>query len=96
MNDVEHYYDLCSNEKERRNTAQRLDQLKSECNQMIKTSKESHDQIIVKRKIASLVLDGQKYRDAEVEATIEIENEKNHYTIEEIAQELLKYIYFFE
>jgi predicted ATP-dependent endonuclease of OLD family len=96
LNDAEHYHDLCSNEKERRNSAQRLEQLKTECNQMQKTSKEYHDQLVVKKKIASLVLDGIKFRDAEVDAAIEIENEKKFYTIEEIAMEMFSYIPVFE
>lgn len=96
LSDVEHFHDLCSNEKERRNSAQRLEQMKTECNQMQKTSKDYHDQVVVKRKIASLVLDGKKYRDAEVEATIEIENDKQYYTLEDIAREVFNFIPVFE
>ncbi|MBN2275117.1 MAG: AAA family ATPase [Bacteroidales bacterium] len=96
LKDAEHYHDLCSNEKERRNSAQRLEQLKSEYQQMQKTSNDYHEQLVIKKKIASLVLDGKKFRDAEVESAIEIENEKRYMTLEEIANVMFNHIPVFE
>ena len=96
LRDTEHYHDLCSHEKERRNTAQRLEQLRSEHQQMQKTSDELHEQLIIKKKIASLVLDGRKFRDAEVESAVDIENEKQYMTLEEIAKIMFDTIPIFE
>ena len=94
--DAEHYHDLCSNEKDRRNSAQRMEQLRSEYQQMLKTSNEYHEQLIVKKKIASLVLDGKKFHDAEVDSIIEIDNDKRYMTLEEIAKTMFNYIPIFE
>jgi energy-coupling factor transporter ATP-binding protein EcfA2 len=96
LNDAEHYHDLCSNEKERRNSAQRLDQYKTEYQQMKRSYAEHSEQLAMKKKIASLVLDGKKYRDAEVDATIEIENERRYLNMEEIAQIIIGQIPVFE
>jgi predicted ATP-dependent endonuclease of OLD family len=96
LRDLEHYHDLCSHEKERRSSAQRLEQLRSEHNQMQKTSKEYHELLLIKKKIASLVLDGKKYHDAEVDATIEIENEKHYLSLEDIAETMFANIPIFE
>ncbi|MBN1414019.1 MAG: AAA family ATPase [Bacteroidales bacterium] len=94
--DTEHYHDLCSHEKERRSSAQRLDQLRSEYQQMQKSSKEYHEQLLLKKKIASLVLDGKKFHDAEVDATIEIENSKHFLSQEDIAETMFNNIPVFE
>lgn len=96
LRDLEHYYDLCSHEKERRNSAQRLEQLRSEYFQMQKTSKEYHEQLLLKKKIASLVLDGNKYHDAEVDATIEIENERRYLSLKDIAEIMFANVPIFE
>jgi len=96
VRDLEHFLDLCSNEKERRSSTQRLDQIRSEFQQMQKTSREYHEQLLLKKKIASLVLDGSKFHDAEVDATIEIENEKRHLSQEDIARIMFDNIPIFE
>jgi predicted ATP-dependent endonuclease of OLD family len=96
LRDLEHFYDLCSHEKERRSSAQRLEQLRSEYHQMQKTSKDYHELLLVKKKIASLVLDGYKYHDAEVDAAIEIENEKRYLTLGDIAEAMFANIPIFE
>ncbi len=96
LRDTEHYHDLCSIEKERKNVAQRLEQLRSEYQQMQKTSGEFHGQLIIKKRIASLVLEGKRFRDAEVESAVDIENEKRYMTREEIAKTLFNYIPIFE
>jgi len=96
LRDTEHYHDLCSNEKERKNSAQRLEQLRSEYQQMQKTSAEYHEQLIIKKRIAFLVLEGKKFRDAEVESTVEIENDKRYMTLEDIARTMFDYIPVFE
>jgi len=96
LRDAEHYHDLCSNEKERKNSAQRLEQLRSEYQQMQKTSAEYHEQLIIKKRIAFLVLEGKKFRDAEVESTVEIENDKRYMTLEDIARTMFDYIPVFE
>jgi predicted ATP-dependent endonuclease of OLD family len=96
LRDLEHFYDLCSHEKERRSSAQRLEQLRSEYHQMQKTSKEYHELLLVKKKIASLVLDGNKFHDAEVDATIELENEKRYMSLEDIAEAMFANVPIFE
>jgi ABC-type ATPase involved in cell division len=63
---------------------------------MQKTSKENHELLRVKKKIASLVLDGNKYHDAEVDATIEIENERRYMSLEDIADAMFANIPIFE
>jgi len=85
LTEFEHHFDLCSNEKERKSIAQRIENLRKEIQQIDKSVKEYNAKLEINKRIASLVLDGMKYHDAETIAINEIGQSKNFYSLDDIA-----------
>jgi predicted ATP-dependent endonuclease of OLD family len=92
----EHYFDLCSNEKERRQIAQHIENLRKEIQQLEKSVNDYSEKLEINKKIASLVLDGIKYHDAESIASQEFEQNKNLYSLTEIAETIFSKIPSFD
>lgn len=92
LNESEHYFDLCSNEKERKGIAQRIENIRKEIQQLEKSINDYSEKLEIKKHVASLVLDGLKYHDAEELAHHEYEQNKNLYTLSEIAETIFSKI----
>lgn len=96
ISDQEHQYELCSNEKERKNIYTRLETIRSECNQIAKDLNDLEHLLKVKRKTAAGIFAGKSYKDAEDAAILEIEEEKKYYRPEEMGNKLFQYVPLFE
>ncbi len=96
LNESEHYYDLCSNKSERKSVAQRIENINKEIQQLKKSINDYNENLEIKKRIASMVLDGIKYHDAETTARQEIEQSKNYYSLNEIAEIIFSKIPPFE
>ncbi len=96
LKDSEHIYEICSNEKEKKATHQRMQAARLEYSQTAKKFNELKEEESLQKAIAAKVFDGQKYKIAEEEAKIASEKQKRYYTIEDIGKELFKYIPVFE
>ncbi len=96
ISDHDHQYELCTNEKERKNIHIRLEALRSECNQITKDLHDLEHLLEVKRKTAAGIFAGKNYKEAEDTAILEIEEEKKYYRPEEMGNVLFQYVPLFE
>jgi energy-coupling factor transporter ATP-binding protein EcfA2 len=94
--EAEHQYEISSNGKDRKAALKRLQQIGIDLHAVEKKYYSiSRDDAIFKA-IAAKIFSGQNYRQAEIEARGEIDQEKNYYTLFAIGEILFKYIPVFE
>jgi len=94
--EYEHQFEISTREKELKTAFNKLEQLRSDLNSIEKKYQTINQESILQMAIAAKVLDGYNYRQAEIEARQEIEQENYSYSIFEIGEILLNYIPVFE
>ncbi len=96
LKDVEHYQEMCTNEKEKRAAFVKLTQAKTNYREANAAYFQSHNDLTVQRTIAAKVLEGKSLKVAESETIRELEEDKKYYNAEDIGKELFEYIPYFE
>jgi predicted ATP-dependent endonuclease of OLD family len=94
--EAEHQYEISSNEKDKKSAYNKLEQFKSGLAVAEKRYYKAVQDADFLKAMAVKVLDGQNYRQAEIEARQELEQEKQYYSLFEIGEVLFKYIPVFE
>jgi predicted ATP-dependent endonuclease of OLD family len=94
--EAEHQHTLSTSEKDRKTAFSRLEKHKADMATAEKRYLKASQDMDLFKAIAARVLEGQNYRQAELEAKTELEREKNYYTLFEMGKILFEYIPVFE
>ena len=94
--ELEHHYEISSNEKDQKATYSKLQQLTTELAAIQRKQQTAIEEESFLKIVASKVLDGISYRDAEVTARQELEINKGLYTIFEMGEILMKSVPLFK
>jgi len=96
VQDAEHQYDFSTSERESRQIARRLEQLRTSHQQVLETLNSQLENQAIRRLIACRVLDGMYVKEAENEAINEHTVEKNYHSLAFIGTALFNYVPRFE
>ena len=96
LKDVEHYQEMCTNEKEKKAAFVKLTQAKTNYREANIAYFQSQHDLSLQRTIAAKVLAGKSLKVAESEALRELEEDKKYYNAEDIGKELFSYVPYFE
>ncbi|MBN2523150.1 MAG: AAA family ATPase [Bacteroidales bacterium] len=94
--EVEHQYEISTSEKDQKSAYSKLQQIYSELKLIEKTYKEIKDEAALQKAIAAKVLSGVKFKQAEVEAENEIQQERELYDVYDLGEILFQYLPVFE
>jgi predicted ATP-dependent endonuclease of OLD family len=96
IQESEHQYELCSSEKDSKILSRKIEQLKEDHKQLVTELKDHSERLSLVIKMTGRILDGQNYREAEIEAARETEQERSYYSPEEIGNQLFRHLPQFE
>jgi len=94
--EVEHQYEISTSEKDQKSAYNKLQQIYSELKLIEKTYQEIKDEAALQKTIAAKVLSGVKFKQAEVEAENEIQQERELYDVYDLGEILFQYLPVFE
>jgi len=94
--EVEHQYEISTSEKDQKSAYSKLQQIYSELKLIEKTYRDINDEAALQKAIAAKVLSGVKFKQAEVEAKNEIQQEHELYDIYDLGEILFQYMPVFE
>lgn len=96
LKDVEHFFEMCTKEKEKRAASLKLEQAKSRYIDAVSKQKELAEHVDLQYRIVAKVFEGLSYNMAANLAHQEMEDDKKFYSAEDMGHELFKYIPVFE
>ncbi len=96
MKDAEHFFDMCISEKEKKFALGRLEQARDDYATAQKNYKTLKEKVGYQRAIAANVFDGSSYKMAEAAVQKDDDNEKSHYSAEDIGSIIFKNIPVFD
>jgi predicted ATP-dependent endonuclease of OLD family len=94
--EAEHQFEFCTSEKEARTISRRLEQIRSMYNQLTDELREQTAELQLQGKVTERVLAGQDQESAMHQAQLEIEQEHNYYSAEDLGGHLFKYLPVYE
>jgi predicted ATP-dependent endonuclease of OLD family len=96
IEETEHLYELCSSDREARNMLKRLEGLRASSNQMSTDLKDKKDELVHLCKFTVRALADQDRESALRETALEIDQERNYYTPEDMGRQIYPYLPVFE
>lgn len=92
LNEAQHLFEICSNDKEKRSASQRVEQVRADYSRAKKNFESLSENVEIQKLLASKIFSGISYSQAETEVFNEIEKGKNLVSSEEIGNKLLNFI----